>query len=52
MKLHGSMKKSLEQIILNYFGAHLESRGRDSSKGGRFVTPTFHKLVDKLSMLH
>jgi hypothetical protein len=29
-----------------------KSRGRDSSKGGRFVTPTFHKLAVSLSKLH
>jgi hypothetical protein len=43
MKLAESMKKSSEQIILNYSRALPESRGRDSSKGGRFVTPTFYK---------
>jgi hypothetical protein len=43
MKLPGSIKKSSEQIILNYSRALPESRGRDSSKGGRFVTLTFYK---------
>jgi hypothetical protein len=43
MRQRGSMKKSLEQITLNYSQALPESRGRDSFKGGRFVTPTFYK---------
>jgi hypothetical protein len=33
MKLPGSMKKSSEQIILNYSRALPKSRGRDFSKG-------------------
>jgi hypothetical protein len=41
MKLPGSTKKNLEQIILSYSRVLPESRGQDSSKGGRFVTPTF-----------
>jgi hypothetical protein len=41
--LRGSMKKSQEQITLNYSQALPESHGRDSFKGGRFVTPTFYK---------
>jgi hypothetical protein len=43
MKPRGSMKKNSEQIILNYSRALLQSRGRDSSKGCRFVMPTFYK---------
>jgi hypothetical protein len=41
MKLPGSTKKSSEQIILSYSRVFLESRGRDPSKAGRFVAPTF-----------
>jgi hypothetical protein len=41
MKQHGSMKKSSEQITLNYSRALPESCGQDSFKGGRFVTPAF-----------
>jgi hypothetical protein len=44
MRLPRSMKKSSEQIILNYSRALTESRGQDSSKGGRFVTPTFTRI--------
>jgi hypothetical protein len=40
---HARMKTSSEQITLNYFQALPESHGRDSFKGGRFVTPTFCK---------
>jgi hypothetical protein len=43
MKLPGNMKKSSEQITPNYSQALPKSRGRDSFKGGRFVTPTFCK---------
>jgi hypothetical protein len=43
MKLPGSMRKSSEQIILNYSRAPPESRRQDSSKGGRFVVPAFYK---------
>jgi hypothetical protein len=39
MKQRGSMKKSSEQVTLNYSRAFPESRGRDSFKGGKFVTP-------------
>jgi hypothetical protein len=42
MRQHGSMKKSSEQITSNYFQALPESCGRDSFKGGRFVTPAFY----------
>jgi hypothetical protein len=42
MRQRGSMKKSSEQITLNYSQALPESRGKDSFKGGgRFVTPAF-----------
>jgi hypothetical protein len=43
MKLPGSTKKSSEQIVSNSSRVLLESRGRDSFKGGRFVTPAFYK---------
>jgi hypothetical protein len=36
MKQHGSMKKSSEQITLNYSRAFLESCGQDSFKGVGF----------------
>jgi hypothetical protein len=45
MKQHGSMKKSSEQITPNYSIAFLESRGRDSIKGGRFVTTAFSNNI-------
>jgi hypothetical protein len=35
-------KKSSEQITPNYSQVLPESRGRDSFKGGRFVTPAFY----------
>jgi hypothetical protein len=52
MKQREGMKKSSEQITLNYSQVFPESRGRDSFKGGGFVTPTFHKLAVNLSKLH
>jgi hypothetical protein len=36
-----STKKSSEQFSPSYFRALPESRGQDSSKRGRFVTPSF-----------
>jgi hypothetical protein len=42
MRQRGSIKKSLEQITLNYSQVLPESHGRDSFKGGRFVTPAFY----------
>jgi hypothetical protein len=42
MKQRGSTKKSSERITLNYSQALPESHGRDSFKGGRFVTHAFY----------
>jgi hypothetical protein len=42
MKQLGSMKKSFEQITPSCFRALPKSRGRDSFKGVRFVTPLFY----------
>jgi hypothetical protein len=44
MKQCGSMKKSSEQITSDYSQTCLESRGQDSFKGGRFVTPAFYNI--------
>jgi transposase InsO family protein len=40
--LEDMLKKSSEQITLNYSQALPESCGRDSFKGGRFITPAFY----------
>jgi hypothetical protein len=42
-EIPGNMKKSSEQIILNYSQVLPESRGEILLRGGRFVTPTFYK---------
>jgi hypothetical protein len=51
MKQPGSMKKSLEQITPSCFRALPESRGRDSFKGGRFVTLLFFTIINIFAKL-
>jgi hypothetical protein len=51
MKQRGSMKKSSEQITPNYSQALPESRGQDSFKGGRFVTPAFYNNKISVELL-